>query len=124
MDNIEKRLTACFSAVLTELAPEEIAQASSTSVASWDSLAAVTLLAVVEEEFGIRIDDEDSRRLLGKGRTVVRTVVLQPYPRVFVPLAACTIVDIFDWRDEIDARAVPTVLDRKAISDLRLYALR
>lgn len=62
MDNIEKRLTACFSAVLTELAPEEIAQASSTSVASWDSLAAVTLLAVVEEEFGIRIDDEDSAK--------------------------------------------------------------
>jgi acyl carrier protein len=57
MDDIEKRLTACFSAVLTELAPEEIAQASSTSVASWDSLAAVTLLAVVEEEFGVRIED-------------------------------------------------------------------
>jgi acyl carrier protein len=62
MDDIEKRLAACFSAVLTDLAPEEIAQASSTSVESWDSLAAVTLLAVVEEEFGIRIDEEDSAK--------------------------------------------------------------
>jgi len=62
MDEMEKGLAACFSAVLPELAPEEIRQASITSVKSWDSVATVTLLAVVEEEFGISIDDEDPAR--------------------------------------------------------------
>jgi acyl carrier protein len=62
MDEMERRLAACFSAVLPELAPEQISQASSISVESWDSVATVTLLAVVEEEFGISIDVEDPAR--------------------------------------------------------------
>lgn len=62
MDEIEKRLAACFSAVLPRLTPEELRQASATSVESWDSVATVTLLAVVEEEFDIIIDDEDPAR--------------------------------------------------------------
>jgi acyl carrier protein len=59
MDEMEKRLAACFSAVLPELTTEEIPQASATSVKSWDSVATITLMAVVEEEFGISIDVED-----------------------------------------------------------------
>jgi len=62
MDEMEKRLVACFSAVLPELAPEEISQATAASVQNWDSVATVTLLAVVEEEFGISIDHEDPAR--------------------------------------------------------------
>ena len=62
MDEQEKRLAACFSAVLPELAPEEISQASAESVESWDSVTTVTLLAVLEEEFGISIDVEDPAR--------------------------------------------------------------
>ena len=62
MDDMEKRLTACFSAVLPDLAPEEISRASATSVESWDSVATVTLVAVVEEEFGISIDEEAPER--------------------------------------------------------------
>jgi len=59
MDETEKRLVACFSAVFPELTAEEIGQASATSVGSWDSVATVTLLSVVEEEFGFGIDVED-----------------------------------------------------------------
>jgi acyl carrier protein len=59
MDEMEKRLAACFSAVLPQLTPEEISQASATSVESWDSVTTVTLIAVIEEEFGISIDDVD-----------------------------------------------------------------
>jgi acyl carrier protein len=59
MDEMEKRLAACFSAVLPELTAEEIPQARATSVKSWDSVATITLMAVVEEEFGISIDVED-----------------------------------------------------------------
>jgi acyl carrier protein len=59
MDDMEKRLAACFSAVLPELTAEEITQASAASLASWDSVATVTLIAVIEDEFevGIEIDD-------------------------------------------------------------------
>jgi acyl carrier protein len=59
MDELEKRLAACFSAVLPELTADEIPQASATSVKSWDSVATITLIAVVEEEFEISIDVED-----------------------------------------------------------------
>jgi acyl carrier protein len=59
MDEMGKRLAACFSAVLPELSTDEIHQASATSVGSWDSVATVTLLAVVEEEFGISIEAEN-----------------------------------------------------------------
>lgn len=62
MDEMEKRLAACFSAVLPELSPAEISQASASSVESWDSVATVTLLAVVEEEFGISIENQDPAR--------------------------------------------------------------
>jgi acyl carrier protein len=62
LDKVEKRLAACFLAVLPQLAPDEVVQASATCVESWDSVATVTLLAVVEEEFGISIDVEDPAR--------------------------------------------------------------
>jgi acyl carrier protein len=62
MDEMEKRLAACFSVVLPELPLEEISQASAATVESWDSVATVTLLAVLEEEFGISIADENPAR--------------------------------------------------------------
>lgn len=62
MDEMEKRLAACFSAVLPDLTAEEVAQATATSVGSWDSVATITLIAVVEEEFGISIEVEDPAR--------------------------------------------------------------
>lgn len=62
MDKIEARLVACFLAVFPNLTAEGIAQASATSMKSWDSLATVTLFAVIEEEFGISVDDENSVR--------------------------------------------------------------
>lgn len=37
----------------------EIQQANHTSVANWDSLATVTLVSVVEEEFGVSIPPQD-----------------------------------------------------------------
>lgn len=57
MDDMEKRLAACFAAVMPDLPPEEITRASASSVSSWDSVTTVTLLAVIEEEFGLSIED-------------------------------------------------------------------
>lgn len=59
MDEKVSRLANCFSAVFPQLSNEQILHASSATVRSWDSVAAVTLLTVIEEEFGISIDEDD-----------------------------------------------------------------
>jgi len=56
--NIESRLLACFAGVFSELPPGDLRRASTSSIAAWDSLAAVTLLAVVEEEFGVTVEPD------------------------------------------------------------------
>jgi acyl carrier protein len=59
MDEQQKRLANCFCAVFPELSGEEILHASTATVKSWDSVAVVTLLTVIEEEFGISIEEDD-----------------------------------------------------------------
>jgi acyl carrier protein len=54
----DERLRRCFAAVFPTLPPDEIPTASIDTVAEWDSLAAVTLAALVEEEFDVEIPDE------------------------------------------------------------------
>jgi acyl carrier protein len=56
MDEMETRLARCFSSVFPELTAEQIRGASMDSVPAWDSLAAVTLVAVLQEEFGLQIN--------------------------------------------------------------------
>jgi acyl carrier protein len=63
MNDAPIRLVKCFAAVFPELKAEDIPRASSTSVASWDSLASATLVAVVEEEFQIQIEAEPLEHL-------------------------------------------------------------
>jgi acyl carrier protein len=53
---MEARLVRCFSSVFLDLTPEQIRTASVESVPAWDSLAAVTLVAVLQEEFGLQIE--------------------------------------------------------------------
>ena len=54
----ESRLVRCFSAVFPWLTPEEIRNVNAESSEIWDSLTAVTLVKVVEEEFGLEIPQE------------------------------------------------------------------
>lgn len=54
----ENRLVRCFASVFPWLKPEEIRNISAESAESWDSLSAVTISAVVQEEFGLDIDPE------------------------------------------------------------------
>jgi len=58
MNDMNKRLTRCFSAVFPELNERRIASASPQTVADWDSVATVTLVAVIEEEFGIEVEPD------------------------------------------------------------------
>ena len=55
MDNLEHRLVRCFSSVFPELSEDQIRNASVDSVADWHSLASVTLISVVQEEFGVQV---------------------------------------------------------------------
>lgn len=64
MSEIRERLVHCFSATFPDLTLEEIQLASPATVATWDSLASITLVAVLEEEFAIQIDPEDIEHLL------------------------------------------------------------
>jgi acyl carrier protein len=52
-------LQRCFAAVFPELPPEEISSASVDNVPAWDSLASLTLVAVLEDEFGVEISELD-----------------------------------------------------------------
>jgi acyl carrier protein len=59
MTDTRRRLTACFTAVFRALEEGEVAHATVGAVEGWDSLATVTLIAVVEEEFRIQVDPDD-----------------------------------------------------------------
>ncbi len=63
MDNLRERLTSCFSTVFPDLALDEIPLASMASVGKWDSLATITLLTVIEEEFALQVPPEDLEQL-------------------------------------------------------------
>lgn len=56
---MKQHLIQCFAAVFPSLGDEQIARARQTSMVEWDSLATVTLLALLEDEFGIEIPPED-----------------------------------------------------------------
>ncbi len=55
----EDRLAGCFADAFPELAPEEIATAGVDTVAAWDSLRAIVLVALLEEAFAVRIPARD-----------------------------------------------------------------
>ncbi|MBV8809818.1 MAG: acyl carrier protein [Acidobacteriaceae bacterium] len=58
MPDPNERLVRCFASVFPTLPPDGIPLASVDSV-EWDSLASVTLVAVLEQEFAIQIDIAD-----------------------------------------------------------------
>jgi len=59
MAELESRLVNCFATAFPELDPQEIPSVSAGSLASWDSLAAITLISVIEEEFSLSISPDD-----------------------------------------------------------------
>jgi len=56
MDNVQNRLTNCFETVFPDLPVNEIAQSSQSALSAWDSIAVITLVNVIEEEFGFQVD--------------------------------------------------------------------
>jgi acyl carrier protein len=56
MDETRERLMNCFQVVFPDLPQEAICGASTATLEAWDSIAAITLMSVVEEEFGLTMD--------------------------------------------------------------------
>ena len=63
MDNIEQRLVRIFTTVFPDLPANQIKSASQDSVETWDSVAAITLMNLIEEEFEIEMDFDDVAEL-------------------------------------------------------------
>lgn len=57
--DFDERLTAVFEATFPDLAPDAIPTASAEALEEWDSLQAVVLMTLLEEEFGISIPPVD-----------------------------------------------------------------
>jgi acyl carrier protein len=58
MDEVRGRLMRCFRAALPQYS-SEIERLRPAEAAGWDSLATVTLLTLIQEEFNIQIPAED-----------------------------------------------------------------
>lgn len=56
---IRTKLERCFALTFPKLDPALIPQASASNMGDWDSVAQVSLLTLIGEEFGIDVDFED-----------------------------------------------------------------
>jgi acyl carrier protein len=75
----DDRLMRCFLSALPGATRDELKTAKFDAMAGWDSLRGVTLLAILDEEFGVQIDlpellelqtfDSVKRYLLQRGAT-------------------------------------------------------
>lgn len=79
MDNVRERLVDCFHTVFPSLTEAEIVSASQGSIAKWDSVATITLVNVIEDEFGIELD-LDQLGELDSFDSISRHVSGQPAP--------------------------------------------
>jgi acyl carrier protein len=56
LNSIEPRLLQCFRTVFPKLSEVQIRNASTDTIAEWDSLATAKLFSLVEEDFGVMLD--------------------------------------------------------------------
>lgn len=60
MNDLPSRLTEIFLALFPDLRESDIATANRNTVSAWDSVASVTLMTLVEEEFEVELDFDDA----------------------------------------------------------------
>jgi acyl carrier protein len=56
MNDCDDRLMRCFVSTFPGATRDELRKAKFDAISGWDSLRGVTLVAVLEEEFGVQID--------------------------------------------------------------------
>lgn len=59
MDPIQEKLARCFSLTFPQMDPGRYPAASVENTVEWDSVAQVTLLSLIGDEFGIEVDYEE-----------------------------------------------------------------
>lgn len=59
MPDIERRLLACFSSAFPDLPESQLSSVSQASHSEWDSVAHVTLIALLSEEFAIELSPDE-----------------------------------------------------------------
>jgi len=59
MDKVRDKLGRCFALTFPKLDPSQYATASPQNLSEWDSIAQVTLLTLISEEFGRELDFEE-----------------------------------------------------------------
>ena len=72
MNEMRERLARCIQAVFPNLTVSEAEQADTDNVGDWDSVATVTLAAVIEEEFGVNFNAEEMEKLTSFQDILVR----------------------------------------------------
>ena len=66
----QQRLLSCFQAVFPDTPEAALLNATIDTLPTWDSVGQVTLITVVEEEFGMTIDPELYEKLTSFGAFV------------------------------------------------------
>ncbi len=56
MNNLNARLMQCFQTVFPDLPEQVISTVDQDTLDSWDSVASITLVNLIEEEFNIQMD--------------------------------------------------------------------
>ena len=64
MNDTKEKVARCFSNVFPDIRQDEIPRASTASLAAWDSVAHITLLSSIAEEFGVDFELEDFEELV------------------------------------------------------------
>jgi acyl carrier protein len=70
MSTVKERVDLCFLNVFPDLKKDQLASASATSLAAWDSIAHVTLLSSLSEEFGFDFEMEDFEELTSYSKII------------------------------------------------------
>ena len=60
---LDERVTECFKAVFPDLSDEQIHLLERSEQSGWDSLATISLISVLEEEFACHLEDSDVEHL-------------------------------------------------------------
>ena len=63
MNDVQTRLVRCFHALFPDVAADQLPTLTQDSTAGWDSVATATLMALIEEEFGVTLGAQDLDQL-------------------------------------------------------------
>lgn len=69
-DDVRERMLGCFEAVFPAVPRERLPKMTPETDSAWDSLATATLVAVVEEEFGVEVPLDELPQLTSFDRVV------------------------------------------------------